>query len=67
VGLYNVTERSRPFPFGLIQALGLIRPYEALSGYDLQVGADGILRLPPYGAWWLVERPHIMSPARAAS
>jgi len=67
VGLYNVTERSRPFPFGLIQALGLTRPYEALSGYDLQVGADGILRLPPYGAWWLVERPDIMSPAWAAS
>ena len=67
VGLFNVTERSRPFPFGLIQALGLIRPYEALSGYDLQVGADGILRLPPYGAWWLVERPDIKSPAWAAS
>jgi amylosucrase len=66
VGLYNVTERSRPFPLGLIQALGLIRPYEALSGYDLQVGADGILRLPPYGAWWLVERPTMKSPAWAA-
>lgn len=57
VGLYNVTGHSRPFPLGLIQALGVSRPYEALGGYDLQVGADGILRLPPYGAWWLVERP----------
>jgi amylosucrase len=57
VGLYNVSERSRPFPLDVIQALGLVRPYEALSGYDLQVGADGILWLPPYGAWWIVEGP----------
>jgi hypothetical protein len=53
----NVTERPRPFPVHLIQAFGFIRPYEALSGYDLHVGADGMLWLPPYGAWWVVERP----------
>jgi len=29
-----------------IQARGVISPYEAASGYDLQVGADGILWLP---------------------
>ncbi len=60
---HNVTGGSRPCPLGLIQALGLISPYEALSGYDLQVGADGILWLPPYGAWWLVDRPDIKFPA----
>jgi amylosucrase len=61
-GLYNVTGRPRPFPLGSIHALGLMRPYEALSGYELQVGADGILWLPPYGAWWLVERPEGFPP-----
>jgi amylosucrase len=57
VGLYNVTERPRPVPLDLIQALGLSRPYDALSGHELQVGADAVLWLPPYGAWWVVARP----------
>ncbi|HUB40273.1 MAG TPA: alpha-amylase family protein [Streptosporangiaceae bacterium] len=57
VGLYNVTEQPRPFRLDLLQALGLVRPYEALSGYDLQADDDGILWLPRYGAWWVVEEP----------
>jgi amylosucrase len=57
VGLYNVTEHSRPVPVDVIQGLGFIRPYEALSGQDLQAGSGGIIWLPPYGAWWVVERP----------
>jgi amylosucrase len=57
VGLYNVTDRARPFPLDQLRRLGLTRPYDALSGHRLEVGADGILRLPAYAAWWLVEAP----------
>jgi amylosucrase len=31
------------------------RPYDALAGHRLEVAADGVLRLPPYAAWWVVE------------
>jgi amylosucrase len=57
VGLYNVTESSRSVPLSLLHAVGLIRPHEALSGRDLHAEADGSLWLPPYGAWWVVDRP----------
>jgi amylosucrase len=57
LGLYNVTERPRPVPLEVIRALGLIRPYDALSGHELQAGADAVLWLPPYGAWWVIARP----------
>jgi amylosucrase len=57
VGLYNVTTAPRPFPVERVHALGVTRPYDALSGHRLEVGHDGVLRLPPYAAWWVVEAP----------
>jgi amylosucrase len=57
VGLYNVTDRARPFPLDVLHRLGVTRPYDALSGHRLEVGADGVLRLPAYAAWWVVEAP----------
>jgi amylosucrase len=57
VGLYNVTDRARPFPMETLRQLGIVRPFEALGGHELEVGADGILRLPARAAWWVVERP----------
>ncbi|MGN6250772.1 MAG: alpha-amylase family protein [Marmoricola sp.] len=63
VGLYNVTGTARPFPLARLHELGIDRPHEALGGHDLEVGTDGVLRLPPYAAWWLVEAP-VSAPRR---
>jgi amylosucrase len=57
VGLYNVTGEARPFPLHVLQSLGIAAAYDALGGHLLQVGGDGLLWLPPYGAWWVVEAP----------
>jgi amylosucrase len=57
VGLYNVTPEQRGLPLDQVRALGIARPYEALGGHRLEVGADGVLRLPAYAAWWVVEAP----------
>ena len=57
VGLYNVTPEVRTFRLEQLHHLGVTRPYDALSGHRVTVGADGILRLPAYAAWWVVEAP----------
>jgi amylosucrase len=57
VGLYNITGTVRPFPLEQLHRLGVARPYEALGGHPLETGADGVLVLPPYAAWWVVEAP----------
>jgi amylosucrase len=57
VGLYNVTGGPRPFRLDQLHALGVTRPYDALGGHRLAVGPDGILLLPRYAAWWVVEAP----------
>ena len=57
VGLYNVTPGVRGLPLEQLHALGVARPYEALGGHRLEVGADGVLLLPAYAAWWVVEAP----------
>jgi amylosucrase len=57
VGLYNVTDDPRPVPLDVLHRLGIERPYEALGGHRLEVGADGILQLPSYAAWWVVDVP----------
>jgi amylosucrase len=57
VGLYNVTGEVREIAIDRIHGLGVTRPYDALSGHRLEVGHDGILRLPGYAAWWVVEDP----------
>jgi amylosucrase len=57
VGLYNVTEQARSFELHRLQDLGLTVPYDALGGHPLAVGAMGLLWLPPYAAWWVVDAP----------
>jgi amylosucrase len=57
VGLYNVTPGVRTFALDRLHRLGVTRPYDALAGARLEVGPDGVLRLPPYAAWWVVEAP----------
>ena len=57
VGLYNVTPEVRTFDLDRLHHLGVTRPYDALSGHRVTVGADGVLRLPAYAAWWVVEAP----------
>ena len=55
VGLYNVTSTTRPFPIDRLRAAGLASPYDALGGYAVTAGADGLVWLPAYAAWWVVD------------
>ncbi len=57
IGLYNVTPELRTMGLDQLHHLGVTRPYDALSGHRVTVGADGILRLPGYATWWVVEAP----------
>jgi amylosucrase len=57
VGLYNVTDQRRPFLMHRLRAAGLTTPYDALGGHELEVGGDGVLWLPAYAAWWVVDAP----------
>ncbi|MET1058922.1 MAG: alpha-amylase, partial [Nocardioides sp.] len=54
VALYNVTGERRPFPIGRLHDLGLATPYDALGGHEVTAGADGLVWLPAYAAWWVV-------------
>ncbi len=55
VGLYNVTGEWRPFEMARLNALGFMRPRNALDDHLVTPGADGVIRLRPYAAWWIVE------------
>jgi amylosucrase len=55
VGLYNVTGEHRPFPIHRLHEAGLEAPYEALGGHQVTSGTGGVVWLPPYAAWWVVE------------
>ncbi|MFC4785333.1 alpha-amylase family protein [Nocardioides sp. MAHUQ-72] len=57
VGLYNVTAGPRPFPMHRLEEAGLTRPYDALGAHAVTAGADGVVWLPPYAAWWVVDSP----------
>ncbi|MCB8957055.1 MAG: alpha-amylase [Nocardioides sp.] len=57
VGLYNVTPTPRPFPLHRLHEAGLAAPYDALGGHPVTAGADGVVWLPPYAAWWVVDGP----------
>lgn len=57
VGLYNVTPGPRPFPLQRLHDAGLASPYDALGGHAVTAGADGMVWLPAYAAWWVVDRP----------
>jgi amylosucrase len=56
VGLYNVTATPRPFPLQRLRDAGLTTPYDALGDNEVTAGADGIIWLPAYAAWWVVDR-----------
>ena len=62
VGLYNVSGRRRPFLLHQLRAAGLTTPYDALGGHVLEVGGDGVLWLPAYAAWWVVDAPQRQDP-----
>jgi amylosucrase len=55
VCLYNVTGEPRPFPFRRLRDAGLTTPYDALGGHAVTAGADGVVWLPAYAAWWVVD------------
>ena len=55
VCLYNVTTAPRPFPMHRLHEAGLGAPYDALGGHRVTAGADGVVWLPAYAAWWVVE------------
>lgn len=57
VGLYNVTEQARPFELHRLHDLGLTTPFDALAGRPLETGSMGLLWLPAYAAWWVVDSP----------
>ncbi len=48
---------TRPFPIDRLRAAGLAAPYDALGGYAVTAGADGLVWLPAYAAWWVVDGP----------
>ncbi|MCH1867111.1 alpha-amylase family protein [Nocardioides sp. CFH 31398] len=56
VGLHNVTAAPRPVALSLLADLGLATPYDVLGEAPLTADADGLAWLPPYGAWWVVDR-----------
>jgi amylosucrase len=55
VGLYNVTPDPRPFPLHRLHDAGLASPYDAIGGHAVTAGADGLVWLPGYAAWWVVD------------
>jgi amylosucrase len=57
VGLYNVTPQWRMWPGTRLGQYGLTDPVEVLSNEPVRRGDDGNLWLPPYAAWWLIQRP----------
>jgi amylosucrase len=56
LGLYNVTESSRPWPFERIVELGLVDSIDALSGGETMSGTHGNIWLAPYEARWIIGR-----------
>jgi amylosucrase len=56
IGLYNVTDGSRSVSAVRVAKLGLKHPFNAISSRFVEPDDEGKLWLPPYAAWWLVER-----------
>ena len=54
LGLYNVTDSWRPFPFSRLEELGIADAWDALSDTGVRRGEDGDLWLAPYQAMWIV-------------
>ena len=57
VCVYNVTDAWQTVEVRHFAEAGLTHPHDALSGYPVFGGADGLASLSPYAAWWVVEAP----------
>ncbi len=55
VCVYNVTASWRPFAYRHFTEAGIQHPHDAIENRDVHVGDDGMVGLPPYAAWWVVE------------
>jgi amylosucrase len=55
LGLYNVTDRFRPWPAARLRGLGFERPTDAISGTRVLVSDDDAVWLAPYAFWWVVD------------
>ncbi|WP_141778224.1 alpha-amylase family protein [Phycicoccus sp. SLBN-51] len=55
VGVYNVTDSWRPFPFARFAEAGITNPVNALGAHAVDGGDDGQVLLGPYAAWWVVD------------
>jgi amylosucrase len=53
---FNVTGEPRPLQSYHFERLGMQRPVNAIDGHDVTWGADGEIWLPPYAAYWVVDR-----------
>ncbi|MBZ5732888.1 alpha-amylase family protein [Nocardioides sp. TRM66260-LWL] len=66
VAVYNVTAEARPLSLPRLEHLLPGAPssvlHDALSGHGVTAGADGIVHVPPYAAWWVVRGPAQVSP-----
>ena len=57
LAIYNVTEDWRPFPGMEFESIGFRNPVNALGNdHAVAIGEDGFIWLPPFAAWWVVDR-----------
>lgn len=56
VALYNVTPFWRTWPGYRLPQYGIVDAVDAITNESITPGDDGAFWLPPYAAWWLVER-----------
>jgi len=57
VCVYNVTTSWQTVEVRHFADGGIAHPFDALGGYPVFGGADGLASLSPYAAWWIVEAP----------
>jgi len=57
VCVYNVTASWQTVDVRHFADVGIAHPFDALGGYPVFGGADGLAALSPYAAWWVVEAP----------
>jgi amylosucrase len=56
LGLYNVTQDWRPFPWSVVERMGFTQPVNALGNrHSIASGDDGYVWLSPFSAWWVVD------------
>jgi amylosucrase len=56
LGLYNVTETSRPWSFFRLAELDLAESVDALTNLETSASDDGNIWLAPYEARWIIGR-----------